>query len=366
MKDKKTLVLVSNRIIVGEGQGKVNFQIAKYALANGYRVKLFSRQVEKSLVESGALFYKIKETRLPRIIDSIYFCFCSSRLAKKCSSEIIIANGFSINSKHDLNIAHFVHSGWLRSGYYQPKFNLFSPKSWYYNFYTHINCYFEKISFSRARKIIAVSEMVRDELVSIGIDEKKISMIYNGVDCDEFHPAKKDDRKTLKLAFVGDLKSTRKNLETVLIAIQSIKNVQLLVVGNHENSIYPKLAKKFMADDKVKFLGYSKNIARILRSCDVFVFPSRYDPCPLVIMEAMASGLAVVTSKKVGNWSIADQANAGTIDNPEDYQGLKQALEKLASNHVFREKCQIESRRIALIHDWKFVMKNYLRIIKSL
>jgi len=367
MKNNKTITIVSNKITRGDGQGRVNYEIAKAALSNDYRVNLITTEADHELVKLGANIIQIKKLPLPELFSLLYFVSNANRIVKKIQSKgTVVANGFSITTPHDLNIAHFVHFGWLNSGYYQPKMSLFKPKSWYYNLYTRLNCYFEKISFSRARKIVAVSMMISDELTSIGIAKEKITMIDNGVDCDEFYPTKKAHSKNLKLAFVGDLKSTRKNLETVFLAIQSIKNVQLLVVGNHENSIYPKLAKKFMVDEKVKFLGYSKNIAKILRGCDVFVFPSRYDPFGLVVMEAMASGLAVVTSKKVGSWQIANRANAGIIENPEDFENLKVILEKFVKHDTFREKCQVESRRIALDYDWKFVTKKYLKIIESL
>ncbi len=367
MPDKKIITFVSGKITRGDGQGRVNYELAKSAIEHGYHVNIITTEADQDLIDCGANFIKVKKIGLPDLLFGSYFAFCANHLIDTLNSPgIIIANGYSTTRKHQINIAHFVHHDWLNSKYYLPKLNLFRPKTWYYNLYTRANCWWEKISFSRASTIVAVSDMIKEQLVVSGINQDKITTIFNGVDCSEFYPSmERRTNKHIGLVFIGDLKSSRKNLETVLCAIKSLPSVRLSVVGNTNGSKYPGLVKKMGLLAKVNFLGYRKNIAEILRNNDIFVFPSRYDPCPLVVMEALASGLITITSKNVGNWSLVLQSGTNILDNPEDTLSLESSLKGIIGNNKIRRECQAKSRQIALDFNWPIVTKKYFDLIKT-
>ncbi len=126
-------------------------------------------------------------------------------------------------------------------------------------------------------------------------------MIYNGVDTRGFAAAQGDRAKfnlpadAFLLLFVGDLRTPRKNLGTVLEALRHLPDhVHIAVAGYLPGSPYPEEARALGIADRVHFLGLVKEMPVLMHSVDAFVFPSRYEAMSLSLLEAMAAGLPVV------------------------------------------------------------------------
>ncbi|MDR8093010.1 glycosyltransferase, partial [Burkholderia gladioli] len=91
--------------------------------------------------------------------------------------------------------------------------------------YTRVNAVLERWAYRRSRAVIAVSGKVADEIRRLGIDGNRIGVIYNGVDAQAFGGAQPDrgayglPQDAFLLLFVGDLRTPRKNLGTVLKAL---------------------------------------------------------------------------------------------------------------------------------------------------
>jgi len=357
------LIFVTKKVCKGDGQARVNYELARFALEHGRQVVVIAQEIDESLIDKGAVFEQIRPMRFPDILLDISFVILASLRLFRYRNSYIIGNGFSLIFPHSLNLVHFVHSGWQKSVYYQPHLTL-NPRTWYYFFYTLSNSILEKISFSLAKEIVAVSTMIEKELISFcDIPARTIRTIYNGVDPNEFSPVKKLHKKIIGI-FVGDIRTNRKNLDSVLLAMREIPKLNLWVIGDDRGSAFPKLTKEYELDGRVTFLGYRRDIHKILPRGDIFVFPSRYDPCPLVIMEALASGLAVITSKQTGNWKIASTAGK-TIDNPENIVKLRKVISELVDSPEIIIKYKNEARKIALEHSWSKVCQKYFEVIDS-
>ena len=137
------------------------------------------------------------------------------------------------------------------------------------------------------------------------IEEKKIGVIYNGIDLKKFHKAAAADKKPYIL-FVGTLQP-RKNLSNIIRAFSYISDKiddNLVIVGGTgwKNS---RLNDEIQGlDRKVKrrivFQGYvsGDELARLYREAKLFVLPSLHEGFCLPILEAMASGTAVLTARR--------------------------------------------------------------------
>ncbi|MEM5591075.1 glycosyltransferase [Niallia circulans] len=108
--------------------------------------------------------------------------------------------------------------------------------------------------------MVAVSNKVKQELLKIGMPEAKIVVINNGVDIDEFTPNREGKPLFLHnnyckrtMLFAGDIKSSRKNLDTVLKAMLMVPDIYLLVAGSKEGSVYPEIAEKMGLKERVIF-----------------------------------------------------------------------------------------------------------------
>ncbi|MBN3820539.1 glycosyltransferase family 4 protein, partial [Paraburkholderia sp. Se-20369] len=305
------IAIVTHVVRHNDGQGRVNYEIARAALAENYEVTLVASHVAPELLADHRVRWvpvKVGGFWPSNLVKQQVFALKSAwwLRAHRADYDVLHVNGFISWIRADVNTAHFVHGGWFKSPYYPfgPTKGLWSA---YQYVYTRVNTALERWAYRRSRAITAVSRKVADEIAGLGIDGRKISVIYNGVDGSAFAHAQ-PDRAAFKLPgdaflllFVGDLRTPRKNLGTVLKALTRLPgNVHLAVAGYLPGSPYPDEARALGLAGRVHFLGLVKNMPTLMRSADAYVFPSRYEAMSLSLLEAMAAGLPVVTARTAG------------------------------------------------------------------
>src|SRR6195952_4488939 len=312
------IAIVTHVVRHNDGQGRVNYEIARAALAEGHQVTLLASHVAPELAcEARLRWVAIKVGRFwpTKLFKQQIFALKTGLWLRSHKNEydVLHVNGFISWAKADVNTAHFVHGGWVRSPYYPFKLG---GGAWsaYQVIYSRVNAKLEHWAYQRSKVIAAVSEKVAAEIRANGIPAQQIEVIYNGVDTTAFRAAATTarDRKSFALPedaclllFVGDLRTPRKNLDTVLHALTQLPaNVQLAVAGYVPGSPYPDLAKTLGIADRVHFLGLVKNMPLLMHSVDAFVFPSRYEAMSLSLLEALAAGLPVITAKTAGGAEI--------------------------------------------------------------
>jgi glycosyltransferase involved in cell wall biosynthesis len=218
--------------------------------------------------------------------------------------------------------------------------------------------------------VIAVGRPLVQQLLDIGVHAEKIELIWNGVDPTEFHPGVPDraafglPANGLLALFAGDIRTPRKNLDTVLRALQQLPALSLVVAGAVERSPYPALARELGIEERVHFLGQVKSIDLLMRSVDMFVFPSRYEAHPLVLLEAIASGLPSIVSNTFG----AEEFLGGAgfiLDDPGDVQTLTSYMKTLVESPSIRAQMGALGRRRALQMQWDATGREYLRVFED-
>jgi glycosyltransferase involved in cell wall biosynthesis len=175
------------------------------------------------------------------------------------------------------------------------------------------------------RRLLAVSRATRDFQVAQGIDALKCGVLYNGVDLTEFRPRPASGflHRALGLpadarvvAVIGQI-SVRKGTDVALTAAWHaagrLPNVHWLVVGERtsekeESQALERLLHNIAAEaalaERVHFLGTRDDVASILPECALLVHAARQDPLARVLLEAAASGIAVVASDVGGTREI--------------------------------------------------------------
>jgi len=369
------IALLTHKVDFQDGQGRVNYEIAKAALDEGHSVTVVAEYCSDDIAKHprGA-FVRTRERSIPtQLLRNLHYAMKSAEWLRKHRHEfdIIQANGFVTWEPADVVAVHFVHSAWLRNAYFPFQWSSFSPYAWYQRLITIINGHYEVKAFRDAKKLIAVSRFTAGEVISLGIAPEKLVVVHNGVDVDEFKPGPAV-RSEFGLPvgvpiglFVGDIKTTRKNLETVLKSLQSVPSVHLAVAGSTEGSPYPAMAAQLGVSERVHFIGKTRKIASLMRSTDFFVFPSRYEAHPLVLMEAMAAGLPVIVS---GNFGAADYIRDGGIvfDDPNDVAALAMAMNELISSPEKRAIMAPAARAQAVNMQWSRTAEGYLDVYKDL
>lgn len=169
-----------------------------------------------------------------------------------------------------------------------------------------------------------------------------------GVNLDRFCPnndARSEWRKKLGLSdsdtallTVGELHKG-KNQQTAIRAIAQMKDshIQYFLCGKGENEERLRsLAQKCGVEDHVHFLGYRRDVAEIMCACDIFVFLSLREGLSKALMEAMASGMAVVCSDIRGNTDLVDDGFGGFVV-PNDADSVSKAVKALISDKALCE-----------------------------
>ena len=122
----------------------------------------------------------------------------------------------------------------------------------------------------------------------------------------------------------------RKGVTSLLKAfsLMDIKNTRLIIAGRPAGTEYFSMTKKLGIDSKVIFWGPEKDVKNLYVMSDVFVLPTIYDPFSNATLEAMSSGLPVITTPYNGVSEIIDDGVQGFIVDPLD---LKLLAEKITS-----------------------------------
>jgi glycosyltransferase involved in cell wall biosynthesis len=363
------LAILSHRFRRNDGQGRVNFEVANAALQRDCHVTILASTCAEELSSHPLCrFVKIGNERLPtELLRNLVYAWSSARWlrAHRHELDIVQANGFVTWEPCDVVAAHFIHAAWGKSRWYP--FKTLSPYSLYQRLYTILNTHWEKSAFTRAKRVIAVARPLVRELVDIGVPAQNIDVVWNGVDTKQFHPGEAN-RKYFGLSsgvpmalFVGDIRTPRKNLDTVLRAMREVPDLFLAVAGAVDRSPYPSMALELGVYQRVHFLDQVTAMELLMRSVDMFVFPSRYEAHPLVLLEAMASGLPSIVSGTFGADEFLGEGGL-ILENPDDEQALAACMKALAADPATRTSMGAAGRRRALEMQWSTMADQYLRI----
>ncbi|GAB4461743.1 MAG: glycosyltransferase family 4 protein [Elainellaceae cyanobacterium] len=365
------ICIVTHRLLKGDGQGRVNYEVAMEALRQGHSLTLVASDVAAELLQHPQVMWIALPVKgIPtELLRNIAFSIRSARwlrqYAAKC--DLVLANGAITSFSADVNVVHFVHSDWLRSPANRPV----GLRGLYQRLYTALNAHWEKQAFRRSTLLIAVSQQVKQSLMSIGVPEEKIRVILNGVDTVEFSPGTVSrDLWNLPAEvplglFAGDIKTPRKNLDTVLHALTQVSTLHLAVAGDTQGSPYPKLAEELGVGDRVHFLGYRRDVKDLMKAVDFFIFPSRYEACSLVLLEAMASGLPVITAATAGGAEIITPDCGVVLPDPDNASALAQVLQSILQSPEARSRMGSAARRRAEQQTWSAMGQQYLGLFET-
>jgi glycosyltransferase involved in cell wall biosynthesis len=364
------LALITHKFVKGDGQGRVNYELARAALDEGHVVFMLATEVAPELAcHPLARVVHIGVAGLPSALLQNQLFACRSALwlwRHRADLDLVHANGFVSWSGADINSCHFVHAAWIRSPLHtwHVRKDAYGLYQWLYGL---SGKWLERRSYRQARIVVAVSQQVRRELTESGVDDARLRVIPNGVDIEEFRPSVVS-REVLGLPdgklilFVGDLKTPRKNLDTLLRAMARVTDGVLMVVGNAAGSPYPDLAARLGLRGRVSFLGFRRDIPQLMRAASLFVFPSRYEACSLVLLEAAASGLPIVAARTTGGVELLTHGCSALVENPEDDIELAATLNRLLAAPSLLAQMGAEARRVATANSWQLMAQRYLQL----
>lgn len=197
---------------------------------------------------------------------------------------------------------------------------------------------FTKIIAGNAEMIMPVSRDLQNAMMAHGLGSR-FNVVYNVVDTSVFHPP---DSSHIERQFIFLHVSTtfddQKNVSGILKAVKMLagkrNDFELRIVSESNFSSHKITADELNILNKFVFFESSKEaqgVADEMRKADCFILFSNYENLPVVILEAMASGLPVISSA-VGGVPEHISKEFGVLVQPRDSNGLYKAMEYMMEN----------------------------------
>jgi len=201
-------------------------------------------------------------------------------------------------------------------------------------------------------KIIAVSPEVRKLMRRYLIPDKKIEVIINGIDINEFKQDKAAGNRIRKafglerniplIGAFGRISPEKGQKHLIAAAVQVLKvfpETRFLIVGDgFQKEEMKEYAAHLGISDRVIFAGFRKNIASFYSALDLFVLPSILEGTPMALLEAMSAKLPVIATRVGGVGRIVQNGKNGLLVSPANPEELASVIVRLLQTPTQAEK----------------------------
>ncbi len=375
------------------GTGAYVYYLSKELIKNGNSISIVTSYDETKDIEINSqhhIFF-LKTSKTP-IVKSFLFASSSFQKLRKIRDsfpvDIVHANlplvpNFAVPSGYGRTLVSTVHSTWkgesdaIRS---EPYSRLNANEKFMVSFNWFLRIFEEKM-LERSSKIIAVSEFTRKELLEYyQINPSKIHVIHNGVDIEKFQPEANKQKAKAELGFnpsdiailsVGRLYA-RKGLFTLIEAMPPIvtrfKNAKLIISGKGQSNEMNKLihhANRLGVGENIIFTGYfpDKKLPKLYQAADIFAFSTFYEHHPFAILEAMSTGLPVVTNSVGGIPETIENGRNGLLCRPFNPHEFSQKILYFLEHPALASEMALQARRTVVDRfDWRLVVRKVLQV----
>ncbi len=353
--------------------------IARRLDADGHQVHLFACRWDESVLPKRMVYHALPQPLGPRFVRPWRFSASCIEALRQVPHDVSI--GFNKTWGQDV----LYPQGGLHAAsfdYNLRKFDnpLMRRLSWLGKQFDPAHRSFMKLerqqylSNGEAPQIIVNSFMVRRHFQHYyGIPTERVHVVRSSIDPARFS---EHDRPRARLearqrwdisprdvvALFAATNYRLKGLEPLLRAVQRLcargefrrmmPPFTLVVAGSPKTARYEKLARALGVADYIKFVGHCSPMREGYFAADFLVHPTFYDPCSLVVLEALSCALPVITTRMNGACELMQQAREGyVIDDPHDHNHLAWCLSQLL-DQGHRAVCAQAARKTAA--KWTF------------
>lgn len=362
---KKSVVVTYPFFNKQGGVERVMVEMMRYMSFDKRNYYIAATEVEKDYKPADLLEIHVPSLKKPFFLSA--FTFCLGNLLRSTASKGLIHAFGATHFSPDIVHAHSCHKAWFLQSIREVPF---LSKAWLLKLLNPVH-YFTIVietiqyKFSRVQKVIAASKIVKDDVVRcFGVPEEKVSVVYNAVNSEEFHPKHKNSKEQVRsslglssedyvLIFVAN-EFKRKRLTTIVEALhKQSSSVKLLVVGKDNPAPFQAQIQEYGLEDRIQFLGLRSDLSELYGASDLFLLPTSHDAFALVVTEAMAAGLPVITTPMAGaSEVIQNDQNGFILSDPDDSEELFRLIE-LIKNHKNIESIEHEARNTAERMSWQ-------------
>lgn len=299
------------------------------------RILILNSILQNEVRDTNSHTLFIKFQPIQKELRSIFsFCVRYISSARKlfqaiAKQDIVIANDFlallyifPLKVRYNTTVLFYCHSAFKNNFYNQ---NILSR-------------YINLVS----TEVIVPSNFLKNQLISIGVKPKSVSVIYNGVDDlqPDTHPAKNADK--IRIGLLGDIVEL-KGQDVFVKAISDLKlkhqNIEAILLGRIKDQNYFKnKIEPYIKDETVKYGGSVSRQEAInsMSKCSIIVCTSKHsEVLPTVLIEAMCLGKVVVGTNIGGIPEIIKHEWNGFLIEPDSADSLTKAIDRIIAENLF-------------------------------
>lgn len=344
--------------LLGGAESFAHHLCKQLVLRGKVEIHVFAVEWQKS--DLPVFFHKIPVLFFPRFFKPLSFAYFVKKRLAKHRFDIVHSHERILTS--DIFTFHGLpHRTWVRE-VRKKRPSLFDRST----------AWIEREGLERASFVLPVSGLVQEQLRKIyDIPVSKMQVINPGVALDRFEALDREacrrlirsrhnlPEKSLVALFVG-LNFEVKGLDVILRGAAHLigkageyANLRILVVGSGNIKKYRHLAHGLGIADEVVFAGVTQEVEKYFLACDFLAMPSEYDTFGLVVLEAMAAGLPVIISERVGAKDLVEHGVNGFVlkRNPAP-EAFSSSLAVLFDTDT-RLRMAEAARSVASGHTWE-------------
>jgi len=338
---QRPISIVSGDFVKTGGMDRANYALADYLSRAGRPVELVAHRVAAELAERATVTFRA----VPKPLGSYTLAEplldrSGRRAAARAAGRggVAILNGGNCIAA-GVNWVHYVHAAyrpdhpWTARGVQRRLVGRLAERR-------------EALALRLATLVIANSAATRRVLIErVGVRPERAFVVYYGMDAAQFALGSAEGARQTRVelgfpdrpvvAFVGALGDRRKGFDTLFQAWRELCrgsswDVDLVAVGaGAELDAWRERAAQFGLGDRVRLLGFRKDVHRILAASDALVAPTRYEAFGLGVAEALATGLPALVSAGAGVAELyPDELGDLLLEEPESSAELASKLRR--------------------------------------
>ena len=319
---------------------------------------------------AGIQFHHVPAWRSSALASILSFVVPATLMVRK--HDIVHAQGLC-GLRHTVATAHFVQPAW-----HAARAEFCGSTTWKQRIAQWLIAPLERRALvgRGVRRVIAVSGRTAADIRQHYGRTRGVSIIHHGVDAETFHPGLRAQcrpglLKQLGLAedavlalFAGNL---QKGGAAAVETIARVPGVHLLLATASDTRAIMNQAHHLGCVDRVHPLGFSKHLERWLAAADMLLYPTFFDTFGLVIAEAMACGIPVVTTLCAGASDLVQHGKTGwLVDDPRNIDALAEGVRLLVNNSGLRTRMGNASRAVAEKRTWDAVAEETMAVYRGM
>lgn len=341
-----------------------SYYIAKHLAKKGHQVHIITsgnKKLPKESMEDNFYIHRVSYPKIPSL-GILYFWLKLPWYIKKVNPDVVHCQSTQ------MGLPCFLAKKFFKTPYVVLGQGSDIYLHWKFKKIIH------KFVFNNADKVIALTEDMKKKIQESY--KKDVFVISSGINLEHFENLSKEiARSKLKInlnekviIFVGSLqivKGLKYLIEAFKIVKYKIPELKLILVGEgDERKELERLVKKNQLEKQITFMGnvLNNNIPEYMTASDIFVLPSLSEGFPLVILEAMASGLPIIATNVRGISEIIKEGENGFLVEPKNPEQIAEKILYLLPDEKLRERISLHNREKVKSYSWDFVVGDLLKI----